>query len=349
MSIFKQITGHSRNETVRLKDILLVICSGGKSYIKWGIGGLFIGLIICFSIPKEYIIRVLIAPEKNTPQVKNESDNILIAALFSSIAAEDAYNETTYSSILNAIPFLHNLLSIKLNTSESTSPSTLQEILKAEKTPWWDIVSLITPLITTQQSQDIDTGNGSRYKYSEEEWELIETLRQKIILATIESTGAMELEVRLQDPIAAAQLADTVQARFEEHIHSYRIQKATERLEYAMKQENDTRLIWNQLQDSLGKYEDSHQKISSEEGLTALRRLRHETTLAYRAYQSAVLERNVAETNLYEIRPVFTTVSPATVPIKASRPRKLVIISYCMFFAVYISMVKILFTHSKKL
>lgn len=51
-------------------------------------------------------------------------------------------------------------------------------------------------------------------------------------------------------------------------------------------------------------------------------RLENEMRLAYQVYTSVAQQLQMAEAKVQEITPVYTIIEPATIPIKASKPRK---------------------------
>lgn len=339
MSLFKKITGHERNEIVTIRKLLKLLWEGRKSCIICGVVGMVVGIVISLSIPKEYTVKVLLTPESY-----NTSDGFYgkVALGFPSSVngTDDAYKRSIYSQIINSTQFLHDLLYLPFKTGENGDVRTLQNILEKENESWWKFGSL-------WDSFDNETNEFSYKKkletinrYTQDEYNSIDILRRKIVYVTIESTGGIELEVRMQDPKVAAQLADTVLNRFEKCIQDYRVKKAENKLEYSKRQENEAREEYYILQDSLAKYKDSHQSIATAMEEINLQYLQSETELAYQTYQAAVLDRQISEINVTETKPIFTVVIPPVVPDSPDIPKKMVIISYCIFFAVFISVVK---------
>lgn len=344
MSLFKRFIGHSRVERTSINDIAGILWAGRKSYIKWGMAGLIIGLVICFSIPKEYSVKIILASENNKPATLMDKDNLLLAAFSSSIASEDAYNEDVYPLLLNSIPFLYDLLDESVDAGVGGNKTKVRDVLKSEKNSWWNIESLFRHLFSVSEDNTFHLKGDVPSQYTEEEIELIENLRKKIQWVSIESTGGIQLEVRTQDPLATAQLAEVVRRKFELYIHHYRLQKSKHKLEFAQEQETIAKEQWYTLQDSLGRYRDTHQMIATSQAGITLRRLSQEVNVAYDTYQSAILDRLSAETDFYYAHPVFATVSPSVVPVKGTSPRKLVILSYTIFFSIFIAIVRQMFS-----
>ncbi|MBD5385804.1 hypothetical protein HDR69_05195 [bacterium] len=347
MSLFELITGHQRLEIVSLKSILYQTIQNWKSYIKWVIGGITVGLIICFSIPKEYSAKIILVRENNKSDRIIDVNNELLTTFLTSSTSRDAYNEYLYSPLLKSSSFLYSLLDVPILFLDNKETTSVKEILKSEKSPWWNLSFLSNTYNISRNINTIATEN-SQLRYSEEDTKLIETLRQRIFLSKIETTGALQLEVRMQHPIAAALLADTIRERFENYLNQYRHQKARLKLADATEQEQKARLKWYVLQDSLGRYEDTHNSVWSSQGNIIPQRLRNDVQLAYEGYTSSVQTKQLAETELYKTMPIFAIVSPSKVPLKPSNPKKLVIISYCFFISVFIPIIKVIFTKTQK-
>ena len=60
-------------------------------------------------------------------------------------------------------------------------------------------------------------------------------------------------------------------------------------------------------------------------------RLENEMNLAYQVYTSVAQQLQIAEAKVQEITPVYTIVEPATIPVKASKPSKAMILIGVIF------------------
>ena len=63
-------------------------------------------------------------------------------------------------------------------------------------------------------------------------------------------------------------------------------------------------------------------------------RLRNDMNLAYQVYSQTAQQLQLIRGKVQEAKPVFAVVNPATVPIKASAPRKLMILVGVVFLAI---------------
>lgn len=102
-----------------------------------------IGLIVAFSIPKEYTTSVTLAPESSS---KSGSGNMgALAAMaginLSSSSGEDALSPELYPDIVSSTPFLLELFNIKVKDQKGDLNTTLYNYLdKHQRAPWWGVV-----------------------------------------------------------------------------------------------------------------------------------------------------------------------------------------------------------------
>jgi uncharacterized protein involved in exopolysaccharide biosynthesis len=74
-------------------------------------------------------------------------------------------------------------------------------------------------------------------------------------------------------------------------------------------------------------------------------RLENEMNLAYQVYTSVAQQLQIAEAKVQEITPVYTIVEPATIPVKASKPSKGIILLGIIFLTGVICVGWVLFGH----
>ena len=86
-----------------------------------------------------------------------------------------------------------------------------------------------------------------------------------------------------------------------------------------------------------------NQNISLRSVQTRQERLQNEMNLAYNLYNQTAQQLQLAKAKVQENTPVYTIVQAATVPLKASKPSKLMILVGFVFLAGVISVGWILF------
>ena len=88
---------------------------------------------------------------------------------------------------------------------------------------------------------------------------------------------------------------------------------------------------------------DGNQNVIRQSRLTEQERLQNEMSLAYNVYNQVAQQLQMAKAKVQEITPVYTVVQPATVPLRAAKPNKIMILIGFVFLAGVASVGWILF------
>ena len=126
------------------------------------------------------------------------------------------------------------------------------------------------------------------------------------------------------------------------YITSYRTQKAKQDLKFTEKVYAEARDAYYKSQQAYAKFEDSNKNIISASYRTEQERLKNEMTLTFNVYNSLAQKYEQDKLKVQEQTPVYTIIDPATVPLKAISPNK-VIIMMAFFFMALIATIGYLF------
>lgn len=333
---FSLIFGENRTVTISFKLVVKRIWTNRKVIIKWELTGILIGLIICFSIPKEYVSTIKMAPEKKSTQVISFTNGISFQNLVNS--DKDAYTYRLYPLILDSNLFLYDLLSVSVPLSDkyNSDTYTIRELLgKKYKHPWWH--AIIEPF------QNYDMEKGSWYNPSESDYRLIERLRNNISLIVMDRTDHLELQVKMQDAMAAAVLADTIAVRIERFVADYRNSKDIQRYEFVNEMFEESNAHYENSNLIYANYLDSNHNLSKNSDKIELSRLKMDNDISRENYRLNSMILLSEKFKRASHSPVYCIIEPPTVAVKSSYPRKFMILSYCMFFFGYIPLLKSVF------
>lgn len=136
----------------------------------------------------------------------------------------------------------------------------------------------------------------------------------------------VSIAVKMQDPLVAALVADTVTTRLKDYITDYRTNKARNDLEYAQLINEKAKKNYFEAQQKLADYLDRNQGLALHSAQTMRDRLQNEATLAFSIYNQTSQQVQSALAKVQENTPVYAVISPATVPVKPAGPRKLFIL-----------------------
>lgn len=345
----------SKDEIIEidLKEIARKIISFRRTIYKAvGIGGI-IGLIIAFSVPKQYTVRVTLSPEMGSSKGAGLS-GLAASFLGNGVTASDgtdALNASLSADIVSSTPFLLELSTMKIPTLKD-EPMTLNTYLDEESSPWWNYVigfpgmiigGVKSLFIEENKSFAFNKLNRGTIELSNKEFQKIEALKSMITASVDKKTSMTSVTVTLQNPKVAAIVADSVVKKLQEYIIGYRTFKAKEDCAYLEKLFKERQQEYYAAQKTYANYIDSHDNIILQSVRTEQERLQNDMTLAYQVYSQVANQLQVARAKVQEEKPVFAIVEPAVVPLKSSGTSKKVYVLVFMFLSVCIVLLGKLF------
>lgn len=309
-----------------------------KKFILKALGiGLFIGLIVAFSIPKEYTTTVVLMPDT---QASSTSSMSSLAAL-TGINLGGANNGDAlaspdlYPNVFQSTPFIEGLFDFKVKDTKQGIDTTLYSYFEDfQKQAWW-IYLLKAPgaLIRTFSSDDsisLDDDYDKRI-LSNKEMSIIEALQSRLIVSSEKKTGITKIEVTMQSPEISAFLADSLTSYFQSYIIKYRTQKAREDLVFTEKLYEDARVNYDVSQQKLASFLDGNMHVVSAKYRTNQKKLEDEMALTYSIYNQTAQQLQLAKVKVQNTTPVFTVIQPAIEPLYPIKPkRKIIVISFAV-------------------
>lgn len=307
------------------------------------IGGV-IGVIIAFSIPREYESTVVLAPEssKSTSLSGLSSLASMAGVNMGNLSSEDALYPELYPQITGATTFLSDLYAMEVSSKDGEINTTLYDyILNQQSFPWWEYV-LLVPGKIKKMILSSDNGapelpeNVTYCSYSEQDFSVLNNLRKKVWTSVDVGNNVITISVVMQDPKIAAQVADRVASLLQEYVTKYRTNKAQQDYLYCEKLYKEAEVTYNQKQTEYAKYMDRHMlgtlkmQFKAEE-----ERLLNEAQLAFGIYNQAAQQMEISKAKVQERTPVYTTMQPAVIPQLPAGPRKLYILIGVLFLTLF--------------
>lgn len=320
-------------QEIDLIDLLRKVIAMRKTLYKAAGIGLVVGIIIAFSIPRQYTVSVTLAPEMGNDAKSSGLASMAASFLGGSAISNspDALNATLSSEIISSTPFLLELFDTRVRSLDGEVNTTLVAYLDEQSSPWWSMI-LGAPgkaigAIKGLFSEKTDTVTIlNPFQLTKEENEKVESLRKTIQANIDKKTGITTLSVTLQDPKVAAMVADSVVAKLQQYIINYRIAKAKEDCAYLEQLYKERQQEYYEAQQRYARYVDANKSLVLQSVRTEQERLQNDMNLAFQVYSQVAQQLQVARAKIQEEKPVFAVVEPATVPLKASNSRKMVVI-----------------------
>lgn len=342
LSRCEKIKSTSKIQLIDVCKLLLYAWSKRRLFLKTGVLALLIGLIVAFSIPKEYLTSAKLAPETNdnSRNVGNLGGLAAIAGIdLNAASSSDAISPDLYPDVVQSIPFLIELFPIEVTNRDSTLHVTLYEyISQYQHQAWWNYLlgipsRTLSALKRWFSEQPEPSAHVNPFYLTEEQNHVINVLRKRIAILVDKKTAVIAIHIRMQDPLISATVTQVVLEKLQAYITDYRTQKAKQDLAFTEKVYTEARTDYYNAQQAYAKFEDTNKNIVSASYRTEQERLKNEMTLTFNVYNSLAQKYEQDKLKIQEQTPVYVIIDPATVPLKAASPNKVLLLIAFLFLA----------------
>lgn len=332
------MTTNKEEKDIDLLEFVRKLWDNKKFIIKITLIGAIIGLIIAFSIPKEYTSTVVFTTNSNDAKTGNMGALASLARInLGNMGGSEVFSPDLYPNIISSTSFIQGLLDINVRDKNKGIDTSLYVYLKDEQNEaWWNyvlkapglLVSLISPNKGEKKGNEV-----SKYFISNEEMKVIETLKGFYRINTDKKTGITTFEVTSQSPVISAFLVDSITFYLQSYIIQERTKKSQTDLENSHKLYNQYKDNYDKSQQKLALFADRNKNIISETYRINQKKLEDEVSLAYTVYNQMAQQVQVNEIKVQDDTPVFTIIQPAIEPIYPTGPKKKIILGALIFLS----------------
>lgn len=338
----KQKTDNEDDELqIDWMEILRKIIAIRKTLYKAAGVGLVLGIIIAFSIPKQYTVTVTLSPEMGGDKAGGGLASLASSFLGGGASSNspDALNATLAPDIVASTPFILELFNTRVQTLDGKVDTTLVAYLDEQKQPWWGYIKaapgMAIEAIKSLFSEETDTVSVlNPFQLTPKEAGKVARIKQAITANVDKKTSMTTINVTLQDPKITAIVADSVITRLQQYITNYRIKKAKEDCSYLEQLYKERQQEYYDAQSKYANYLDSNRSIALQSVRTEQERLQNDMNLAYQVYSQVAQQLQIARAKIQEEKPVFAVVEPAIIPLEPSGTSRKVILLGIMFLIV---------------
>lgn len=305
-----------------------------------------VGLIVAFSIPKEYTTTVKLAPETSDPSKKMGNLGGLAAMAGINLntgSGSDAISPELYPDVVHSIPFLVELFPVEVTNKKGNKTTSLYDyMLDHQRQPWWGYVTK-APFQLIGGIKNLFTGGREEtpateltpFQLTQKQMGVIEGLQNRIAVSVDKKTSVITVSVQMQDPLISATITRIVMEKLQSYITGYRTQKVKQDLEFTQKVFEDAKNSYYKAQKAYASFEDANKNIISASYRTEQERLKNEMTLTFNVYNSLAQKLEQDKLRVQEQTPVYTVIEPASVPLKPISPKKPLILVGFVFLALF--------------
>lgn len=303
-------------------------------------------LVVAFftlSIPNYYTCEVKLSPEiSNSLSSKNS-----LLGLASSFGVNlgnatggmgtEALFPTIYPELMNSTDFRVSLFPVPVtiegdkDKGEKDRTMSYYDYLENEqKKPWWsEAISGTLKWIVSLIKEEKKENSLNPFRLTKKQAQIVKILEKKIVCDVDKKTMVITINVKDQNPVICATIADTVKTRLQNFITDYRTSKSRVDLEYYRKLSQEAKIRYEKARQKYAEFMDANHDIILQTVRQKQTDLENEMQLQYNAYQQMASQLIAAEARVQQDTPAFTTLQSASVPVKKTGPKRSII---CLFF-----------------
>ena len=300
-------------------------------YVKVLPVAFILAAIYALSLPNYYNCKVTLVPELGSARsggaLASLASNFGVN-LGTASSGGDAIGPSLYPDLMNSTDFKTSLFPVKVtiegNKEKGEKDRTMAyyDYLKDEqKAPWWSsAMKGLFSLFNGQSSMVNDKVDP--FRLTKQQAAIAKALDQKIVCDVDKKTGVITIDVKDQNPVICATMADSVKNRLQKFITDYRTSKVRVDLAYNQKLFKDTKARYEKARQRYAEFMDANQDIILQTVRQRQTDLENDMQLQYNAYQQVAAQLLTAEARVQQETPAFTTLQSATVPVVKAGPKR---------------------------
>ncbi len=294
-----------------------------------------LGLVIGFSLPKEYTVVSKIAPELTSSATNRLSSlTTMLGMNANMLGTTDAVYPMVYPDIIGSTDFIAGLFDVEVPYKDDTI-TVYDFYLNHQKSPWWSAVTSLPGTVISwfkdDEAEQTETNVVDPFRLTKEQYGIYKAISGAIRVDLDKKTLSITTMVKTQDPVVSAILSKSINNQLKKFVENYRTEKAKKNVEYYTVLYQEAKTDYLVSQRKYADYLDRNQGLISRKSQTESERLKNEANLNFQLYNSIAQQLQNAKAKVQLENPVLAEVVPPTVPLRPSGPSKKKIIAF--FFA----------------
>lgn len=294
-----------------------------------------LGIIVAFSIPKQYLAETCLVYEISDDTSLGGLSSMASVIGLSLGSTNDAIGPDLYKEVITTNQFIAELFPVQVETMDGEQMTFGTFLKDKTKDPWWSAaikgtIKGIKALISGKKDNLEDEVMNPKMLSIKQEG-IIKGLRGLINCSINEKTGVITLGFSAQDPIVATTMVDTIMIKLRDAITAYRTNKARLDLTYYHELEQQAQEELERCRLAYVKFSDANQDIRLQSYLTQASKLENDLQIATSAYTQIKQQLQLAQAKVQESTPAFTILQESSVPNRANSPKKILILFAFLF------------------
>ena len=339
-------------KVIDLQEIGRLIWGRRKLFLRvWAITFVLACLWI-FPQPRTYETSVMLAPESTEASMTGGALSNLASSFgvnMGNMGNTDAIYPLLYPDVVSSNDFIVSLFYIPVQTIDGeVKTDYLTYLVKHQKVSFWSYPKIwlmkgIKAVFPPEDKGGVgEAGKVDPFRLSRDEFMIVEAVRGNVRCGVDKKTDVITLSVSDQDPLVCATLADSVRARLQEFITEYRTSKARIDVDYYERMTAETYVAYQNAVKAYSRFCDTHRDVILQSMQSQRDELENEMQMRFNTYNAMCSQLEAAKAKVQERTPAFTILQNASVPTKASKPKRMIFVVAMLVLSTMVTSVVVL-------
>lgn len=314
--------------SINVPELLRIIAGKKKALLTCCIVTGIVAVIFSFSIPRIYKSSVTLSPESSVANGFTSFTSLaeMVGLHLNMSNNGDAIYPEIYPDLIKSNDFLVSLFDVEVISQDSTLRTTYYDYMKNHQKVLW-VMKPVNWLSSLFQRKGKKGGAvPDPFMLTKEQDDVAKAILASIKCGVDKKTNVIFIEVTAQDPLIAATMTEVVRKQLQVFITNYRTNKARLDMEYVSGLCDEALVNYESARKEYAVFCDANQKTFLPSYEMKREELENEMIMKYDIYKRLSEQLEVTKAKLQERTPAFTVVQMATVPLKHSNMKKIVVL-----------------------
>lgn len=283
--------------------------------------------------PRYYGCEVKLAPEMNGEDVGGGLSSIASSFGFNlgGMSGQDAIYPELYPDLFESPEFVVGLYGIDVTTKDGELSTDYFTYMKSHQKknpltwPFNFVIAKAKSLFETEDSTPRGSGKDgiNPFMMNRKDFILMQKIMQNISCSVDKKTSVITINVKDQDPLVCATMADSIKEHLQDFIIRYRTSKAKEDVAHYQLMRDSAEQEYDVAMKAYSRYCDTHKDAVLQSFQSERDKLENDLMIKQNSLGAMETQLQSTKVKLQEKTPAFTTLKSATVPVKPAGPKRM--------------------------
>lgn len=344
-----------KGESIDFAALIRSVFEFKRTILIAGAVGLFLGVLIAFTTPKEYLSTSFVLLESESGSSQMGQFGALAGLAGINMAqfqnGQMALTPEIFPDVIQSRDFLGEIAKEGfMFVTRDNQTITLEDYYYEERpsnvvkrilnyilsipgtiSSWFEAPVPMPDIIANGRKTDTEKPN--YLNLTAKEMYVIGELKKRIEIE--QKNNMIRLNVMMPEPLIAAQVNSLVLENLIAYVTQYKLSKQKVSLEFIEERVAETEKRFSEAQMKLAAFRDANQGIVSQRLRTREEQLQFEFNIAFNVYNSLSQEYEQASIQLKKETPIFTMLERAAIPLGPAKPNKPLILILSLFLGLF--------------